>query len=541
MSTDASELSKPIDSFAQKYIIKIAASSKSALKFCSTKYVLKRRNELQNDEWFHAIKQNVLSTRCIDKGDILTILSVLSIYGLYNLMDKIIEYQNLGDICFYDEYEVKSEVMTATECPLDQQQFNYRLSDPRELSNFYLAFVYDMFSHPDFTNINDSNFNKIFRKLSSTLAHAETLENSNKWKTYFGILLISYPQRVLKYIKSQTISQLKHRITKLTEIGNCKCCLKSMKPIRISLLIRRLKKCAKNSQIRDIGISYLEEATQSQDNMNPDSPTFGKYIKYQVDLIKNNEVKTIQEMTMNLLLLGRPCGSLYRTVMYLRELSNWYYYLQEYWMGYQILQNAYKLANGYILQKSFIETDYKKKKQKYIKQLSKFKCSNTGCNRRHLRKSPLRACYGCMRVAYCSKKCQKIHWNAVHNEECNKQWETTYCARFVDEWDENRSEIEIDFNIPIMTTDECINKITNGDDIVAEKSIILEIGYPFKCTLFFEIKRSRNITKKEMAKSICHILKRKYLSIEVDIDDLLLCEVIHSGNGVYRVVIDCFD
>ena len=51
----------------------------------------------------------------------------------------------------------------------------------------------------------------------------------------------------------------------------------------------------------------------------------------------------------------------------LRTWSKWRYATDQYWIGYKVLQNAYKLANGYFLQKSFIESDYKIMKRKFIK------------------------------------------------------------------------------------------------------------------------------------------------------------------------------
>ena len=33
-----------------------------------------------------------------------------------------------------------------------------------------------------------------------------------------------------------------------------------------------------------------------------------------------------------------------------------------------------------------------------------------------------KTCAGCMQPMYCSRKCQKLHWNAVHRHECNRSW-----------------------------------------------------------------------------------------------------------------------
>ena len=70
-------------------------------------------------------------------------------------------------------------------------------------------------------------------------------------------------------------------------------------------------------------------------------------------------------------------------------------------MGYKMLQNAYKLANGYCLQKSFIETDYIYKKRKFFKKFKTLTCGN--CNLKYDGKSPLRPCVSCMKIQFCSK------------------------------------------------------------------------------------------------------------------------------------------
>ena len=54
---------------------------------------------------------------------------------------------------------------------------------------------------------------------------------------------------------------------------------------------------------------------------------------------------------------------------------------------------------------------------------SKLRCNNCGSNKCNNETSKvLKACIGCMKVGYCSKKCQKIDWNKRHRFTCDRSW-----------------------------------------------------------------------------------------------------------------------
>ncbi len=65
--------------------------------------------------------------------------------------------------------------------------------------------------------------------------------------------------------------------------------------------------------------------------------------------------------------------------------------------------------------------NWKKKRHKFKKCIVKLVCVNCG--------SPepgLMSCTGCMKVQYCTRTCQKIHWNRTHRKQCNKIWSRLY-------------------------------------------------------------------------------------------------------------------
>ena len=259
--------------------------------------------------------------------------------------------------------------------------------------------------------------------------------------------------------------------------------------------------------------------------------------------------------------------SLYDKIISMRVWSNNFYQAKDYWVGYKFLQTAYKLANGYILQKSFIESDYKIQRRKFIKEFKKLTCDNIDCNIKYDRKSPLKPCVGCMKVQFCSKKCQKSHWNAGHHKDCDKGWENMGCSMLC----VNNIGVEIKENIvDILIQDHCkkhdestedcmdcmsksdipfiriidyqdhINKLRNGDDIVAPKRVILKFDYGLKEPRFVEIKRSKELCRKEMVKTVCEICIYGYreaslakVELKRMIPQMIIKNIQCQGNNVY--------
>eukprot|EP01084_Bolivina_argentea_P058602 107010_1 len=73
---------------------------------------------------------------------------------------------------------------------------------------------------------------------------------------------------------------------------------------------------------------------------------------------------------------------------------------------------------------------YKKKRYKLMKRcIEELRCGN--CGMKHKHNIRLRSCKGCMKLNYCSKYCQKKHWNAQHRETCDMIWKSAYNALLV--------------------------------------------------------------------------------------------------------------
>merc|ERR1711971_145770 len=96
------------------------------------------------------------------------------------------------------------------------------------------------------------------------------------------------------------------------------------------------------------------------------------------------------------------------------------YQCKEFLIGYKVLRCAYKLANGYIFP-SFVNVNYLKKQRKYRRKYERMRCRH--CDKHMV---DLKCCSLCMKVVYCSKKCQKIDWKQEHRKECDKSWQQTY-------------------------------------------------------------------------------------------------------------------
>eukprot|EP01084_Bolivina_argentea_P131714 232457_1 len=84
---------------------------------------------------------------------------------------------------------------------------------------------------------------------------------------------------------------------------------------------------------------------------------------------------------------------------------------REYVIAKRFWKFVYRLNND--------KKKYKSEQIKLRKKCKKMKCSN--CD-----KKGLKSCIGCMKISYCSRKCQKKHWKYKHKYECRKKWIIQY-------------------------------------------------------------------------------------------------------------------
>ncbi len=71
------------------------------------------------------------------------------------------------------------------------------------------------------------------------------------------------------------------------------------------------------------------------------------------------------------------------------------------------------------MQDSFTNNKYKTLKRKIKLKSKRLVCAN--CYKRN-KKNKFKTCTGCAKIVYCSRRCQKIHWNKTHNKTCCKEW-----------------------------------------------------------------------------------------------------------------------
>eukprot|EP01084_Bolivina_argentea_P066377 120986_1 len=96
----------------------------------------------------------------------------------------------------------------------------------------------------------------------------------------------------------------------------------------------------------------------------------------------------------------------------------------------KLIKCSYKLSQGYIEvcdeQGKWNEEKYEKLINEYTNVWLNVECNNCGCKNDGNKIIKLKACHGCMMVAYCSKKCQKNGWKKKHRSVCNKSWLSLY-------------------------------------------------------------------------------------------------------------------
>eukprot|EP01084_Bolivina_argentea_P278209 475170_1 len=124
-----------------------------------------------------------------------------------------------------------------------------------------------------------------------------------------------------------------------------------------------------------------------------------------------------------LVILAVSAKSLFKRVNMLRAISDINYEKGQYLLSMKVLRCCYKLCKGYLLP-SFVETKYWKKRTLIKEKIKKLTCFNCGKSNEDCGLN-MKTCTGCMTATYCSKKCQKFHWNKHHKNQCDGIWTTS--------------------------------------------------------------------------------------------------------------------
>eukprot|EP01084_Bolivina_argentea_P115201 204907_1 len=100
---------------------------------------------------------------------------------------------------------------------------------------------------------------------------------------------------------------------------------------------------------------------------------------------------------------------------------------KEYLVGLKVLKYLLKLCvlNGEVIKSyALIYQKYSNYKQKLKYRWNQMRC--VVCGESEATKMKMKCCMGCMQLVYCSKSCQKIHWNNQHRQNCHKSWQNHY-------------------------------------------------------------------------------------------------------------------
>ena len=175
-------------------------------------------------------------------------------------------------------------------------------------------------------------------------------------------------------------------------------------------------------------------------------------------------------------------------------------------------------------------------------------------------------------IQYCSKRCQKMHWNAGHDKECDRRWEQRACNWQSDllnsqETTEFKEDLIFEMEnlsckkhdkytedcglcrhnssvncIPINYNEQFIDKLKDANNIVAPKRFVLILEHKLPHPCVFEIKIARSLSRKELIRTVCDTYKTAYWnSKKRDKNDKALLfmylHAIHRENGVYTLTI----
>eukprot|EP01084_Bolivina_argentea_P125708 222683_1 len=149
---------------------------------------------------------------------------------------------------------------------------------------------------------------------------------------------------------------------------------------------------------------------------------YGTLLFYMKATVEYMVEKDYEESCKHYVLVICNTESLYMRALALKHVIFICYKNKEYFIGIKLLTYVYSLCHGFILP-TFVN-QCRRHIRIFKKAIKKICCKYCG------NKNALKACIGCMKAVYCSRKCQKIDWKKRHNQICTKKWSKLYeCIR----------------------------------------------------------------------------------------------------------------
>eukprot|EP01084_Bolivina_argentea_P196256 336448_1 len=330
------------------------------------------------------------------------------------------------------------QIITAMLYHMDFEEFDTLISmQPANIELFTTraGFMTSMFGAISFYCLCNERFDHVFLKdcFVSTMTifsmdkvalviecfdELKNIPNSFFWLNYYKATSVKYEKLRLgfilifcsKYVASIVSNKTEHQLQKK---------LVSMNKDFYDLnKTKHWKNWKNNVEIRQIGLNIVKtEITDVHENKNYSGALnflFGRLNLQNYELLTARDyfVKSIYKASSFVLL-----------TLSLRYLSNICVLFNEFGIALRCLKCAYFVCihTGKYITPSFINEDYRKNKKVIMGYLSTRlcgQCLNKG--------KKLKSCTGCMKTVYCSRICQKKHWNHIHRKQCDKYWISHY-------------------------------------------------------------------------------------------------------------------
>eukprot|EP01084_Bolivina_argentea_P232148 391331_1 len=363
--------------------------------------------------------------------------------------DELLEYLKDEEISFMLHHFGIQKVIK------NMKQYEQKISKAKQ--TFHKLNIDDYnFNDNDFASDNDSTFEKHFNsklfkknfqqflfKYCIDLHYFETCKGQRNETKYFHIVnLISLgsiihilPSAIQEIIETNTLSELYKKLKIQKQKQQAPVDRKVM--IKICQQIQSWGKYGQN--ISEIGTKYKENGIQMmRDN-------YFNYsncdVCHSANHLKNKMHFGVELLLHHFIVLGMHLLKCYKTLAVVRicvlndlklrieemlRLHGFCFGVEEYFIAAKLLRYAYKLSYGFIEIGGWDDDKYQENLDKLNDIWWNLKCENCGLIAVDSIKHKI--CTGCMKIGYCSRFCQKIHWNQVHRYECSKTWISLYNA-----------------------------------------------------------------------------------------------------------------